>query len=151
MSNVLQLNVLQLKDVIKPRCHDLLLLTCCREYFAFMTTDETQLFALLDKYARSRHGCFPAEMNPDKNNTEYSLCFRPLAVRERSPDRYACRYVQLDIEEARSTGHARVLSSVIQGKARRARTAGGGWFRVSSPVRNVTSMRSLRTPLGSLP
>lgn len=65
-----------------------------------MTPDETSFFALADKYARTQHHCFLAEMTRDQSG--YSLCFRPTRGSIDSPNRYACEYFQASLEEVRA-------------------------------------------------
>jgi hypothetical protein len=66
-------------------------------------------FELIDQYARKQHLCFLAEMFLNRIKTEYILCFRP-AEAANNPDRYACRYLQLEIGTVETLGHARELN-----------------------------------------
>ena len=56
---------------------------------------------LLDGYANRHHKCFLAELFLNEENTEYILCFRPLAVCNDSESPSACGYVTIEIAEAR--------------------------------------------------
>jgi len=73
--------------------------------------DEERLFKLLDKYARSAHSCFLAEMT--STDEGYSLCFRPISGHEKSKERYACRYLVIGIGEARLLSSSRLLTESV--------------------------------------
>ena len=66
------------------------------------SSEEAQAFTLLDQYARSNHQCFVSEMFLSDAKTEYVLCFRPTDIREESPDRFACRYLLVPLEDIRT-------------------------------------------------
>jgi hypothetical protein len=77
-----------------------------------MTADETVCFKVLDSYARTRHNCFLAEMNPSKSG--YLLCFRP-AGGTNVELRYECRYLVIPLHEMHSIGSlASMPASVAQ-------------------------------------
>jgi hypothetical protein len=59
-----------------------------------------RLFRLVDGYTRSQHGWFVAEMDLNGDETEWTICFRPVSSRRNSPDRYACRYMQIEARQA---------------------------------------------------
>jgi hypothetical protein len=84
-----------------------------------MTTDESQLFEVLDHYSRSLHKCFLAEMFLDKDGNEYVLCFRPVGASPDSSGRYACQYVRIGRTEARIASDAKALTSGIKDKLER--------------------------------
>lgn len=62
-----------------------------------MPAQDVICFKLLDGYSRAHHACFLAEMFP--SGTDYWLCFRPTGVNKESPNRYACRYLKIGLEE----------------------------------------------------
>jgi hypothetical protein len=66
-----------------------------------MNTDYARLFKLLDGYAKRHHKCFLTELFLNEEDTEYILCFRPLTVSEDLESRLACRYLRVEISEAR--------------------------------------------------
>jgi hypothetical protein len=65
-----------------------------------MRSEYSRLFTLLDSYAREKFGCFLAELDLTKDRTDYRVCFRPISLRD-SPNRYACKYFHIDMEEAK--------------------------------------------------
>jgi hypothetical protein len=71
--------------------------------------EEAQAFTLLDQYARSKHRCFVAEMFLSDAKTEYVLCFRPAEIRKESPDRFACKYLRIPLEDVRALSVADTL------------------------------------------
>jgi hypothetical protein len=81
-----------------------------------MTTEESQLFALLDKYSRTSHRCFLAEMLLQKDGDQYLLCFRPAAASEASTDRYACRYIHVEFTDAQRASRTGALTATIKAK-----------------------------------
>lgn len=81
-----------------------------------MTPLETQLFEVLDNYARTHHGCFLAEMFPDKKGIEYVLCFRPVDVSAESTDRHSCRYLRIALTDAQAIGQTKTLAASIKEK-----------------------------------
>ena len=76
-----------------------------------LTADKERLFKLLDKYARSAHSCFLAEMT--STDEGYSLCFRPVRGNEDSEERYACRYLLIGIGEARLLSSSKLLTEGV--------------------------------------
>ena len=70
-------------------------------------------FELIDHYARKQHLCFLAEMFLNRDKTEYILCFRPMEAANNS-DRYACRYLQLEISEVNTLEQARELKDSVK-------------------------------------
>jgi hypothetical protein len=58
------------------------------------------LFAIIDKYVRTRHRCFVAEL--DFSRSKWVMCIRPTEENTRSlgRDAYACKYISLSLEEA---------------------------------------------------
>lgn len=78
-----------------------------------MTSEETQVFKLLDEYSMDRHSCFLTEMFLNETKTAYRLCFRPIDVKIDSPDRYACRYLRLDLSQVRTAAEEGTLTASI--------------------------------------
>jgi hypothetical protein len=78
-----------------------------------MTADETNCFKLLDGYSRSRHACFVAEMFVNAAGTDYTLCFRPTELTKDSPNRYACRYLNIRTDEITTAGKMQALPASI--------------------------------------
>jgi hypothetical protein len=76
-----------------------------------MNADEERLFELLDKYARSAHSCFLAEMT--STDEGYSLCFRPVHGNKESEERYECRYLLIGIDEARLLSSSKLLTRSV--------------------------------------
>lgn len=76
-----------------------------------MTAEETRYFRMVDAYARNHHKCFLAEMFLNTAGTHYSLCFRPVDGNKESPNRYACRYLQIGADEVRTAGQKQMLGS----------------------------------------
>ena len=74
-----------------------------------MNSSERRLFKLLDDYARKRHGCFLAEFFLDCEQTEYVVCFRPVAGNTNLQDRHACKYLRIEADAARAAGKAAAL------------------------------------------
>ena len=64
-------------------------------------SDYGRLFRVLDGYAKRHHDCFLAELDLHEEAAECVACFRPRHVGENSKNRYACRYVTLEIAEVR--------------------------------------------------
>src|SRR5215469_11383792 len=83
---------------------------------ALVTPDESRFFTIVDVYARTRHRCFLTEMSPGTKDTGYSLCFRPLGLTMDSPNRYACKYIRVTIEQVRVVGEGNTLSVSLTGK-----------------------------------
>ena len=79
-----------------------------------MTAAEALIFRLLDDHVRTRHACFVSEFFPTRENTKYSVCFRPLKAPEDSPERYACRYLQVGMEEADQVAGSGALTGPLR-------------------------------------
>jgi hypothetical protein len=77
------------------------------------SSEEAQLFRLLDDYSRLQHQCFVSEMFLNDRKTEYVVCFRPVEAREDSANRYACEYLQVGVPEAKLVSHTGVLTASI--------------------------------------
>jgi hypothetical protein len=75
-----------------------------------------RLFALLDNYSRGKHKCFVAEMSLNDAGTYYVVCFRPADVRNDSPNRLACRYVNIDTMQTDTIGQTQALPISITEK-----------------------------------
>jgi len=78
-----------------------------------MTPEETRCFKLLDRYARSRYRCFVAEMFLNDDETHYVVCFRPTGRDKHLPNQYACRYVEIQVEDVRAAARKRMLTDSI--------------------------------------
>jgi hypothetical protein len=78
-----------------------------------VTKEETKLFELLDDYARSRHHCFLTELFMNKDRTAYSVCFRPRGSLRDESERFACVYLQIDLEEARNIYSQRAITATV--------------------------------------
>lgn len=78
-----------------------------------MTLEETNWFKMLDGYSRTRHRCFLAEMDLNVAKAQYTLCFRPAAISKDSPNRNACLYLHIAIEDVNTTGQEQVLPHSI--------------------------------------
>jgi hypothetical protein len=76
---------------------------------------EARAFTLLDEYSRSKHQCFVAEMFLNDAGTHYVVCFRPTATPRDSPNRLACRYVNIETAQAGTLGQTEALPiSIIE-------------------------------------
>ena len=65
-----------------------------------MTSEEYRLtFTLLDDHAR-RNGCFVSEFF--FSSGQYSICLRPIGGERDDPDRYACKYLQVSVDDVRA-------------------------------------------------
>jgi hypothetical protein len=78
--------------------------------------EDARVFALLDDYSRSKHKCFVAEMSLNDAGTYYVVCFRPADVRSDSPNRFACRYVNIETEQTDTTSQTQALPISITEK-----------------------------------
>jgi hypothetical protein len=78
-----------------------------------MTIEETQLFVLLDNYAKSKHRCFLTELFMNEDHTRYSACFRPSGPLRDDSERFACVYLQIDLDEARTIGSQNAIRTAI--------------------------------------
>jgi len=78
-----------------------------------MTSQYAQLFTLLNNYSRKHYQCFLAELFLNKDQSEYMLCFRPTGGNKESPNRYACRYLRIDVAEAGSAAQSGSLPPSI--------------------------------------
>ena len=80
-----------------------------------MTSEETRVFSLVDKYSRDQHCCFVTEMFLNEARTGYTLCFRPIGAEKDSPNRYACRYLHLEIAEVKiAAGEGKLTPSTTE-------------------------------------
>jgi hypothetical protein len=68
---------------------------------------------MLDRYSRTRHRCFLAEMDLNASQAYYSLCFRPTGGTKDSPNRYACLYLRINAEELKTAGQQHVVPASI--------------------------------------
>ena len=76
-----------------------------------MEADKGRLFELLDRYARTRHSCFLAEIT--STDEGYSLCFRPVGEAVTPEERYFCRYLAIGTDEAKLLISKRLLTKSI--------------------------------------
>ena len=77
-------------------------------------TVKANCFKLLDGYARRNHHCFLAEMDLIDAEQVYALCFRPTGIVDRnSPNRYACRYLYVGVDEVETAGKTNVLPTSV--------------------------------------
>jgi hypothetical protein len=66
-----------------------------------MNTDYARLFKLLDGYAKRHHKCSLTELFLNEDDTEYVMCFRTLTVSKDPQSPPDCRYLRIEIAEAR--------------------------------------------------
>jgi hypothetical protein len=78
-----------------------------------MTIEETQLFVLLDNYAKSKHRCFLTELFMNEDHTRYFACFRPSGPLRDDSERFASVYLQIDLDEARTMGSQNAITTAI--------------------------------------
>ena len=71
----------------------------------------SQLFRLMDNYSRNRLNCLVTEFFLSREKAEYFICFRPLGVTTiESPNRFACEYVTIALEEAKKMANDNSLT-----------------------------------------
>lgn len=71
----------------------------------------SQLFQLMDNYSRKRLNCLVTEFFLSREKAEYFICFRPLGVTTiESPNRFACKYVTIAVQEAKKMAHNHALT-----------------------------------------
>ncbi len=73
------------------------------------TQEQERCFKLMDDYARSKHNCYVAEFFLSTRSGAYNVCFRPVGTD--NSNRYSCKYVELDVEDARAAVEAHCLPS----------------------------------------
>jgi hypothetical protein len=71
-------------------------------------------FKLLDSYSRARYRCFVAEMFLNRAATEYLVCFRPTEENRDSADRFAFRYLHIDLRQVKKAAEKNALPTSIQ-------------------------------------
>lgn len=79
-----------------------------------MTSEESQFFELLDRYSKTHHKCFLAEMFLNKKGTEYVLCFRPGIEVMNPADRSSCRYLRINPIDVQLVGKTKTLTTEIK-------------------------------------
>jgi hypothetical protein len=79
---------------------------------ALMSSEYSRVFRLLDKYSRSQHQCFLAELFPSDVKGEHLLCFRPVSAAADSSD-LACRYLRVKDAELRLASQAKLLTDSL--------------------------------------
>jgi hypothetical protein len=85
-----------------------------KETMDLLTPEEhSQLFRILDNYARVQHSAFLTELFPNREKTEYWLCFRPLEVEGSLSERYDCRYLHITIAEVKNVIGTKALTAVL--------------------------------------
>lgn len=75
---------------------------------------EKRLFELLDNYG-SRHNCFLTALFLNEDQTEYFACFRPKSAGRDESERFACAYLQIDLEEAAMICSQNGITAAIAG------------------------------------
>jgi hypothetical protein len=78
-----------------------------------VTKEETQLFELLNDYARSRHHWFLTELFMNEDHTRYFVCFRPEGPLRDESERFACVYLQIDLEEVRTIYSQKAITTTV--------------------------------------
>jgi hypothetical protein len=65
-----------------------------------MNPQRPALFTIIDKYVRTQHRCFVAEL--DFSRPKWVMCIRPTEenIRALARDVYACKYINFSLEEA---------------------------------------------------
>ena len=65
-----------------------------------MHPQRSALFTIIDKYVRTQHRCFVAEL--DFSRPKWVMCIRPTEenIRALARDVYACKYISFSLEEA---------------------------------------------------
>ncbi len=77
-----------------------------------LTPDEhSELFRILDNFARVQHHAFLTELFPNREKKEYWLCFRPLEVGASLSERYGCRYLHITIAEVKNVIETKALTA----------------------------------------
>jgi hypothetical protein len=78
---------------------------------------EVTAFGVLDRYARSAHACFVAEMFANEAGTEYTVCFRPVENLDRnSANRFDCRYFRFSHHEVEALKETNTLTAQVAEK-----------------------------------
>jgi len=84
-----------------------------------MSSDRAWFFKNLDGYTRTQFQCFVAEMTLSDDECEYVFCFRPTDAVRGSPDQYACRYLEIEVEEVKAARREKRLTDSIAEKSER--------------------------------
>jgi len=77
------------------------------------TLTEEWFFKELDSTARRQYRCFVAEMFLRADQSKYFVCFRPTKNNQGAADPYACRYLQIDLEDVEAAFKDKKLTSAI--------------------------------------
>ena len=74
-----------------------------------MHPQHSALFTIIDKYVRTRHRCFVAEL--DFSRPKWVMCIRPTEenIRALALDAYAYKYISLSLEDADEISSANAL------------------------------------------
>ena len=83
---------------------------------AHMNSESAALFTAVDDYVRRSHLCFVAEWDLNRDNTMWAICIRPTNENPRVLDRYACKYIDVTLQEAQEISTSRTLSSALKQK-----------------------------------
>jgi len=81
-----------------------------------MPSDKEWFFRQLDSYVRTIYRCFVGEMFPSKDQTHYTVCFRPLDVFRGSPEQYARRYLSIAVAVVSAAHREERLTEMITEK-----------------------------------
>ncbi len=76
-------------------------------------SEEAVVFDLIKKYSTMQHQCLVTEMFLSDTKTEYIFCFRPMSAHMGSSNRYACRYLRIGADDARTAGELKILPTSI--------------------------------------
>lgn len=90
-----------------------------------MSSDSEWFFEQLDGYARKQYLCFVAELFLNDDQTSYYVCFRPTNAVQSSADRYACKYLQIEVGQVRTACREQRLTDWI---TERLKHELGGWL-----------------------
>ena len=81
-----------------------------------MNSESAALFAAIDDYIRRTHLCFVSECDLNRDSTMWAICIRPTNENPRVLDRYACKYIDVSLQEARQISTSRTLTSALRQK-----------------------------------
>ena len=90
-----------------------------------MPSEKEWFFAVLDGHTRIRYLCFVAELFLNDDQTSYFVCFRPTNAVQYLADRYACKYLQIEVAQVRAARREqRLTDSILE----RLEHELGGWL-----------------------
>ena len=87
-----------------------------------MSSERDWLFKQLDSHTREQYDCFVAEMFLSDDQSKYIVCFRPVLTM--SVDRYACRYLEVVVEDVKASYGDEALTNSIIDKLRQLESLG---------------------------